>query len=155
MRHASVFLTTCLLLTLVAACGESDGPTGTGAVTLPNGTFSGTVGGSVYSPSAVSVDYNGDAVAFGSSDLQGRSLAWSIPAQGPGTYTISTVGANANWTDSNGSWVASAVLGSGSVTFSTLSIARATGTFNFLLVPLPGTAATGNRTVTGTFNLTY
>ena len=52
-------------------------------------------------------------------------------------------------------WFAVGPLGSGSVTIATLTDTMATGTFSFTLIPVPGTTATGNRTVSGSFSVTF
>ena len=52
-------------------------------------------------------------------------------------------------------WFAVGPLGSGSVTVATLTDTMATGTFSFTLIPVPGTTATGNKTVSGSFSVTF
>ena len=52
-------------------------------------------------------------------------------------------------------WFAVGPLGNGSVTIATLTDTMATGTFSFTLIPFPGTTATGNRTVSGSFSVTF
>jgi len=52
-----------------------------------------------------------------------------------------------------GAWVTSLVGGSGSITLTTVSTRAASGSFALTMVPSGG--ATGNKTVTGTFNATF
>ena len=54
-----------------------------------------------------------------------------------------------------GTWITSLLGGTGSITVTSVSTAAATGSFSLTMVPRAGTAASGNRTVTGTFNVTF
>jgi hypothetical protein len=164
------------VLCVLAGCGGSNptnpspppSPTpvsGTpGGTTLPNGSMSARIDGSVWNASAgitavYSAVNNREAlVAISGGDSAGQVVALATIATGPGTYTTgSTVGANFNTAQLLRRWVASALDGgTGTVTFTTLTSARATGTFSFTAVASPGTGATGTKTVTeGAFNVTF
>jgi len=87
---------------------------------------------------------------------------------GPGTYSVAIEmpkdarekprgTANATLFDSTvkGGWQADPGSGSGSVTVTSVSAGGASGSFNLVLDPTPGTPASGRRTVAGEFNVTF
>ena len=100
----------------------------------------------------------------------GLGLAFSAPAE-VGTHRTPTIGVQASLTQLQPygpgelpqpvsdapQWIALPPLGgSGSVTITTLTETTATGTFSFMLVPAPPpSTATGNRTMSGSFSLTF
>jgi hypothetical protein len=150
-------LTVLSLVALVAACGKDSpsGPGGGGGVTLVNGTFNGSVNGASYQPTSAFMSFNGTIVALGAADAQGRALGFAFFATGPGTYTFSSsVGNNANYSEGGMGWNGGVGIGSGTATFTTLTLERAVGTFSFTLQPASG-GATGTKTISGSFNITY
>jgi len=56
---------------------------------------------------------------------------------------------------SAGTWIVSSLGGSGSITVTSVSTVAAVGSFSFTMVPQAGTPASGNKTVTGQFNVTF
>jgi hypothetical protein len=77
---------------------------------------------------------------------------------GPLSTTVMNV-ITTNGTTVTGSWSASGLGGSGSLTIATLTSSSVSGTFFFTAVPAPGASgagATGTKTVTnGTFSATF
>ncbi len=92
-------------------------------------------------------------------------LTFGVPASGPGTYAVGDASAtNAVYSrftvfpdpSLTWKWVAGAGVGSGTVTFTRLTSAGASGTFSFNLTALTGTSATGTVAVTdGTFSVDF
>jgi hypothetical protein len=73
-----------------------------------------------------------------------------------GTQAITpTSPLNANLQQGSNVWHASLIQGSGSVVITNSTSNGAAGTFTFVLPPAPGSPATGTKTVTGSFNLTF
>jgi len=54
-----------------------------------------------------------------------------------------------------GAWVTSLIGGTGTITFTSVSRTSAAGSFSFTMVPVAGTTASGNKQVTGTFNVRF
>lgn len=52
-------------------------------------------------------------------------------------------------------WAANVSGGSGTITVDAVSTTAARGTYSVTMAPVSGTPATGNRTLTGTFNVTF
>jgi hypothetical protein len=91
------------------------------------------------------------AVTNGSTPTGGTyGLAPGTPSNA-GLSVIQGAGAGQSW-----SCGASSSAGSGSVVISSLTPTGASGTFNFMLTPTPGTASTGTHSVTdGVFDLRF
>lgn len=88
---------------------------------------------------------------IGASNLS-STIAFAWFDEGVGTYQIGTsVGFNANWSplESGQTWVAGTIGGSGTLNVTLRTANRVVGTFQFELVPSPGTGATGTRTIVG------
>lgn len=84
------------------------------------------------------------------------------PNAGVGTYRIGDSGVSVNWTpdlrSSSDQWEApnrflTPAAGSGSVTISAISERWVSGTFEFLVIPLPGNRDTRPKTIQGRFEL--
>lgn len=158
---------TCAALAalLLVACGDSGtGPIGGGS----GGTITATVDGSSFTPAATDVDasYAGGAFAFGASQTSGSTTRTMqvnlIGVTAPGTYTLSptTPGNIAVLTITTGltpsTWTTALSPGSGTIQVTTLTATRATGTFSFTGQFSPGTAATGQKSVTaGQFDVSF
>jgi len=144
-----------LLLGLVVACG-SDNTTGPGT-NLPNGTFSMQVNGSSFQAISATVLITGNIIAIGAGTAANEAMGMAWVDAGPRTYTVNTdVGTNGNYNAAgSGAWTASTGTGSGSITVTTRAANRVAGTFSFVMQPVSGTAASGTRTVTGSFDLTF
>jgi hypothetical protein len=54
-----------------------------------------------------------------------------------------------------GGWNTGINGGSGSITLTSVSRSRATGSFSVTMIPIAGSPASGNRQVSGTFNVTF
>jgi Family of unknown function (DUF6252) len=86
------------------------------------------------------------------------SFALTPTTAGTGTYVLGpTSAANAMILIGNPAqgWQAAVGIGSGTIAISALTTTRASGTFSFVLAAVPGTGATGTRTITeGSFDVT-
>jgi hypothetical protein len=146
-----------LLVSIASIAGcSSDGPTEPGGQNGPaNGSMTARIDGNAWTATIVTPGITGGISAIGGSDGS-RTMAFAWAEGGPGTYQIgSSIGLNANLTIAGGTWVASAVTGSGTLTVATRTQNRITGTFNFTMNPGSG-AASGTRAVTqGAFDITF
>ena len=152
---------------LLVGCSDDDdvdGPDGNpnanGSVTAtanPGGSFSGVVGAAAVR--------SGTGLGFAATAISGSSsktITFALQnVTASGTFQI---GGNtsvnfASWIESPGggtsqSWTVSAAGGTGSVIIQTLTSTRVTGTFNLSsMIPTPGSGATGNKAVTGSFDV--
>ncbi len=145
-----------LALALTAACGGDSNPTGPGT-NLPNGTFAMQVDGSAFSAISAIVLVSGNITSIGVGSANGTAMGMAWVEAGTGTYTIgSSVGANANYNVSGGGgWTAGSGQGSGTITITARTATRVAGSFSLQLQPLASTGATGTKTLTGSFDLTY
>lgn len=145
-----------LALALTAACGGDGNPTGPGT-TLTNGTFAMQVDGSTFTAVSATVLVTGNITAIGAGASNGTAMGMAWTDTGPGTYVIGTaIGANANYNVSGGGgWTAGAGQGSGTITITTRTATRVAGSFSFQLAPIGGTGATGTKSLSGSFDLTY
>lgn len=148
---------------LTVTGGSFDVPlSGTLPVLAPNAgsKLSATINGAAYNAGTAAV-----AVAAGTTStiaIAAGNLARNISillsnVTGTGTYTLAASPARTiQITDVSGSqaptWASQIAGGSGSVNVTTFSTSRVIGTFTATLVPLGG-GATGNLTVTGSFDL--
>jgi len=140
-------------LLAAAACG-GDSTTGPGTT----GAMSATIDGAHWTSSlGASATHSNGAFAVGGSNND-FTMAIGFADTGVGTYDIGQLSpTNAILNQQGGAaWVANVTGGSGSVTVTSVSATRITGTFNFTAIPLPNSGATGNRTITnGTFDITF
>ena len=160
-------LATALALT-VAACGD-DGPTG------PNGggnDMEATVGGVAFNPPSLSVQATFSTtqntfVLGGAHTSSGITTSINLVVIGADEgetieFTPTSGGTLATVTTTNGqiggtsTWTTALSPGEGSITFTELDSEGAKGTFQFTGQSGPGTAATGQKTVTsGTFEVEF
>jgi hypothetical protein len=124
------------------------------------GSISARVDGSAWTSTVTAAQYSNGSLIISGADTSSptRAFGLGVTAGAPGTYqaTLPSPAASASWTVGSATWQASLVGGSGSVTITSLTSTGASGTFSFSLVPIPGTSASGNKTVTdGTFNVTF
>ncbi len=151
-----LILTATLLL---SACGgdSSTGPEDGAA--LENGSMSARIDGAAWTAtSALAVSYEGGILAFAGSDDTQTTVGIGLIPDGPGSYPMGPdQPTNADLTFGGGkSWGASPFLGSGSVTLTSMSEHRATGTFAFTADPVESTGAAGTKVVTeGTFDVNF
>ena len=148
------------VLLLLAACGGSTtGPSG-GGNTAP---FSAQIDGTAWNSLTISTSAHGSANgtftligAVTSPTQTSMSLTlWNIAA--PGTYPMgvgpTVPGGTANVTTGVQTWSTPLSGAAGTVTVTSVSATKITGTFSFVATPFSG-GATGNRTVAqGTFDL--
>ena len=174
-RFARTWMVALVLASLVA-CKSSSGsgnpmnPTapggggGGGGGPLPNsaGTLTFLLDGQQWTSILTIAENNTQTGGFAISgqDSTQRFVAFAIRNTGIGSYPIevnSTTNMSFNTPATNENWWANGVSGgSGTVVVTAWTSTTAAGTFMFTLVPVPGSAATGNRTVAqGTFNVTY
>lgn len=132
-------------------------------LTLPGGSMSARIDGSPWQATALvhASRVQNSLTVGGGGTMGGQAVAIAISAMvpdGPGTYTFGP-GVNGNaivGVDQTASWMASATMGSGSVTITTLDGNRVAGTFAFTAVAVAGGDATGTRTVTeGQFDILF
>ena len=150
------------LLVALTACGGDVGPTGPGGG--PNGShFTARIDGAPWTSTSGSELSGVPLSTPGLYSMTGFQVGgylivlvlYNIP--GPGTYPLgvgpTVTGGYAQITDATGGWVTPQSGEAGSVTITTLTASRMTGTFEFTAPAFTGTA-TGTRTVTdGSFDL--
>jgi hypothetical protein len=151
---------------LVTRCGSSTTSPSTagscGTVSTAHGSISAQVDGAAWSGTVTATINANNIVGIGGSDgcSPGTNVSFAVL---PGTFQPATFNLN----DPSGLnsilsigpinlWVANTTGGSGKVTFSTLTRAAASGTFQFGYVAAPSSGASGTHTVTnGVFNVTF
>ena len=158
LRHVAVLA----VLVGVWACGRNPNePT-----ELANGSMSAKINGSNWTANAaIAATFSQGLLSIAGTDTENRTIGFgTIVNAAPTTQSIPTaIGLNFILTiATNAQQVQAfqAVLtlpgSSGTLTVNTLSATGASGTFSFVSVAVPGTAATGTRNVTdGTFNVTF
>jgi len=143
---------------LLSACGgDGDGLTEPD-LSPENGTMTATVDGTSWSAIQISIVRGGNIITIGggSVDLIAMGIAWQD--QGVGTYTVGgTPLATANLSEGgSNSWQANGVQGSGSVTVTSISATRVTGTFVFTAEASQGSGTPASRVVTnGAFDIAF
>lgn len=157
------------LLLAVTACGD-DGPTGPGGG--GGNDMEATVGGVAFNPPSLSVQgtfttTQNTVVLAGVHTSGGITTSINIVVVGavegtPIQFTPTSGGTLATVTTTNGqvagtsTWTTALSPGNGSITFTELDADHAQGTFQFTGQAGPGTAATGQKTVTsGTFDIDF
>jgi len=148
--------------------GSGSSGSGTGGNTTPSkGTLTAVIDGRAYTGIVKVVSrtdgYFGIAATNAALTLT-VSFATTRPAVGTTTVADSLVSMGVATTNGSsgattGSWIATNISGSGSLTISTLTSSGATGTFNFTAAPAPppsNVGATGTKVVSnGVFNVTF
>jgi hypothetical protein len=159
------------LLVVSVACGggNSGAPSGSGSGSGSGsnlGTVNATVDGVAYNGivNAASVVNGTLNIASNSADRT-VAVSFALKSVAVGTTPVSPNSElsmnvlTTTGTTTIGSWAAAGTFGSGSLTISTLSSTRVTGSFFFNAVPVPGAgggAATGTKAVTnGTFTANF
>jgi hypothetical protein len=116
------------------------------------------VDGASFNAVSATVIVTGNIIAIGAGTTGNQAIGMAWVDDGTRTYTIGTdVGANSNYSNGGGGgvWTASVGGGSGTITITTRTANRVTGSFSFQMQATPNSGATGTRTVTGNFNLTF
>ena len=141
----------------LAGCGSTTDPTGP-----TNGSLTAKIDGSSWSAATIAVTYASGILAIAGTDAGGRTVGFGLgPVSAPGTFPSGpTSPTNASLQIITGStaqaWQAAQTLGSGTVTVTAISATHAAGTFQFVVVPVAGTGATGNKAITqGAFDVTF
>ncbi len=150
-------LSAALATLLIASCGGDSG-TNSGN----NSTMSATIAGASWSASlAVQASRGGNVLAISGTDGTYQILLTIPSVTAPGTFNfgvgntgvaqvIQVSGTTAS------AWTTALVGGSGTLTLTTFTAERATGTFSFSGTASPGTPATGTRPVTaGSFDVRF
>jgi len=151
-------------------------PKGLIRATLDGQTFNGGVatGGSIYTPIAPNPGLNLPAqdfftlvgIATNNSQLSITARAKTGTASlgqnviDSETRNVSINSAQLVFPATGGSaigagWLTSVAGGSGTITVDAVSQTAASGSFSFQMAPTAGTPATGNRQISGTFNVTF
>ena len=161
------------LMVQTIACGGDNpgGPSGSGSGSggssgsMNRGTVTAIIDGVSYTGVVNAASVIGAGNVNIASNNAALTLAISFAARAAvGTTVINSTSTTVlnvittNGTTPTGSWAASALGGSGSLTIATLTSSSVSGTFNFVAVPAPppsGLGATGTKTVTnGSFTAT-
>ncbi len=150
---------------IVAGCG---GNTGTGPGPTSHGTMSATVDGSSWSPpgTQIQASYGNNilAVAGTVNGTVTRQINLTVAGvAGVGTYDLGPANVSGlalltltSGTSSISTWTTALSPATGSLTVTALDGTGAAGTFLFTGQAAPGTAATGQLSVTsGSFNVTF
>jgi hypothetical protein len=153
---------------LILGCGGNSGtPT---SPTTPNTPSTPSTGGSLtfkadgasVVATSITAGYANGILSIGGTDsARSTTLSFALTptAAGTGVYTLGPISAaNAQILIGNpaAGWQAAVGIGSGTITISSLTSTGASGTFSFSLVAVPGSGATGTKTITeGAFNVTF
>jgi hypothetical protein len=165
-RLIASVLTLLLAGGFAAGCGKSPtNPNGgsCGTVSTLHGTMTATINGAAWKSASVTTERNvpvPNGITLQGSDgcSPATIITIAFVAAAPGTFTVGVTLSGLNAILVSGgltSWVANPAGGSGTLTLATLTATAATGTFQFTMVPAPGSGATGNRTVSGSFNVIF
>ena len=159
LRHCSLVV----IAMLTIACGEGGPTSPSGRAERMNWTVDGASFAASENGRSVSL-ISGLQLQFVGSDCRSTATLWiSVPpSAGVGTYRIGESGVSTNWTpdlrSSSDQWEApnrfgTSAAGSGSVTISAISDSWVSGTFEFLVIPLPSNRDTRPKTIQGSFEL--
>jgi hypothetical protein len=149
-------------LVLILACSDSNptGPSGPGDGS--DSSLTARIDGALWTGAAVVATHQNNILSIGGAS-GGLTLGFAVGrgtggALTPGTYTFAPLEAhNATlFTATGQGWFAGPSFGSGTVVLTSISATGAAGTFSFMLVPTPGSGASGDRAITqGTFNVRF
>jgi hypothetical protein len=169
MRPATLIVVVFAAAALGVSCGKS--PTSPSAQNIHScaggtlsGTFTATINGTSFVATCLdNLLTNAGIVSFGATNVTQSNLssfidvAIAVQATAPGTYQLAKLTPSNAAVSVGGSqiWQAGGASGgTGTVTFTTLTATKLTGTFSFDMVAGPN--ATGTKTVkNGAFDLTF
>lgn len=133
-----------------------------GSATRAQGTMTASINGVAWAADCIAVLTNTPtAIAFSASDLATGTAFQTLGFAGTRAVGAESIAAlsllTATLVQGTSGWNASSAQGSGTRVFTSVTTNSAAGTFTFVLLPVPGAAnpATGMKTVTGAFNLTF
>ena len=141
------------LACLLTSCSSPFGPSNN-----EGDLFTWTVDGAQYkadkSGISASNSTSGKVTLKGFSCLSGLGLSLEWSGLAPGTYTSQEF--EASWTpDGKTYWDMSSTLGTGSLTITTSAATKVTGRFSLQMVPRVGNSTAGNRSVAGSFDISF
>ncbi len=163
----------CVMAVTVVACGGSNPASpsavpsagasggGVGTPVTGRGTITAQIDGVAFSGVAtVATNQSGIFAAAASNGVGAITFGFGAVAAVGTTPVNATSPTNANLVVASGtsaqSWAASTAGGSGTLTITSITSVGASGTFAFTLVPVPGSGASGTKSVTsGTFSVTF
>jgi hypothetical protein len=163
----------CALILGPVGCGGGSSPnapggggsTTTTTTTVPSAASSVVsyrLDGASVTANLVTANFANGIMSVGATNpSQNITLGFALTpnASAPGTYSFGVLsGANAQIYVGNpaAGWQAGVGIGSGTITINTFSSTGAMGTFSFTMAAVPGTGATGTKSITdGTFNVTF
>ena len=159
MKKFARFLTCAILCAAVASCGDDGGTNDDDDDDDGGNLLTASIDGVAFNASlAVQGSYTSNVLSFGGVTANARGVFIAIPNitatgtfdLGPTRQPVLTVNIGSQ------AWVTTSVGGSGTVTVSSLSATRATGSFSFIAAPATGSGAVGTKTVTnGVFDVTF
>lgn len=132
-----------------------------GTATRAQGTMTASINGVAWTADCIAVLANTASIlSISGSDLATgvafQTLGFATGNRVVGTQTITALSPlTATLVQGLNGWNASLAQGSGTLVFTSVTNNSAVGTFSFELPPVPGSPATGTKTVTGSFNLTF
>lgn len=125
---------------------------------MPVGAMEGSIDGVEFGVrGTVAATHAKGVLAIAAMDQSGRTVHLTMLS--PRRATPVAVGAGEQNSAMTGyraqSWSSNLVGGTGSVVITAFEVDRAEGTFSFTAIPVPGTNASGMRTVAGRFNVRF
>jgi hypothetical protein len=151
MRLLPSLFTVSILLASIS-CGGGNG--GTGPNTQADMTAK--IDGQSWASTFATAVRNQNVVIVSGGSSNAIGLAFAIPDQGPGTYTIGASAiTNANVGAGGTSWIASAAGGSGSVVVTASSATSIVGTFSFTTAPTAGATPLSRVVTNGKFDVAF
>jgi len=158
MAYRPALVVASLIITM--ACGDSSTGGGTGCMATDPLTVAATVNGAAYCGAV-----DNAFIALGNLNVASTNAASALSLNFgvDATVGIKTIGPGVPLTfqvetSAGAIWIAAPSMAgsSGTLTVLTLTATSATGTFNFVAQPSPGSGATGSRTVlNGSFSVTF
>ena len=165
MKRLLPLMAACVCAVSAVACKPQtppDADESSSEAPAGSGTVSANVGGANFSASGtgnvIAARETSGANFSISANSGGATLAVVMSGPtAPGTYNLGPGGVGAgSYTAGASAWQSSIGAGTGTVTFTVLTTAHATGTFSFNGAPVLGTSATGTKSVTsGVFDVSF
>ncbi|MEX0856165.1 MAG: DUF6252 family protein [Gemmatimonadota bacterium] len=157
-----------MLALVLVACGGDSSPTESGGPNGPiitaNGWMSATINGSPWSAQFITpvIGQSGHVWTIGGSGANGTTVSFAWMDNGGSTYTVgdpNSVGFNSVVAIAGQGYQAGpanlGIGGSGTMTITSITANRITGTFSFTLVRAQGEPGAGASITNGQFDITY